>query len=209
MIGKAKMNKALLARFFGCCLLALTLIVSGCITTDTPPPPTTHSNGPSQSDYLQVGDRLRIGFSGLNLTDSPLPSAPMDVQITDSGNVSLPLVGGIKAAGKTIGQLEVDIRDAYVPKLYRNLNVSVTTERFYFVGGEVKNPSRQLYLGGVTVLRAIQTAGDFTDFADRKHVLLVRANGEKHEVNCKKALNDRNLDLPVFPGDTITVPRGL
>ncbi len=145
-------------------------------------------------------------FSGLR---TEFEMMPHEEQINESGNISLPLIGSIKSAGKTLGQLQMDIQNAYVPKYYKNLNISVTAERFYFVGGEVRSPNRYPYLSGVTVLQAIQSASDFTDFADRKHVQLKRANGKIEIVNCKKALNDPKLDLPVYPSDTITVPRGL
>ncbi len=153
-------------------------------------------------NVLHVGDRIKIAFGTTELQGQ-------EHQISDTGTVTLPLIGAIKVAERTIEQVEEDIRNSYVPKYFKHLNVTVIADRYFFVGGEVKVPSRYPYLSGVTVLLAIQTAGDFTDFADRKHVILVRANGKKETINCKKALHDRKLDLPVYPGDSITVPRGL
>ena len=77
----------------------------------------------------------------------------------------------------------------------------------FYVGGEVKNQGRISYIGPITVLKAIQSAGDFTDFAQRKRVKLTRLNGKTETINCIKAREDPRLDLPVFPGDTIHVPR--
>jgi protein involved in polysaccharide export with SLBB domain len=74
------------------------------------------------------------------------------------------------------------------------------------VGGEVRNPARQIYFGdGMTVLKAIDTASGFTDFANRDKIELRRANGQKFTIKWKKALQDPKLDLPVFPNDQITV----
>src|SRR5438309_8795666 len=90
-------------------------------------------------------------------------------------------------------------------------NRSVVTvkldERFYFVGGEIKVPNRQQYAGPTTVLGAIKAAGGFTDFANKNKVQLRRANGEIHIVDCKKAVQDTKLDLPVHPNDQVFVTK--
>jgi len=78
----------------------------------------------------------------------------------------------------------------------------------FYVDGEVKSPGPKLYMGQpVTVLKAIASAGDFTDFAKRTKVTLTRLNGKKQTINCDKARKDPRLDAPVYPGDTIHVPR--
>jgi polysaccharide export outer membrane protein len=106
--------------------------------------------------------------------------------------------------------LERDIRDAYVPAIFVSLTVTVRTDmRWFFVDGEVKQPSKQPYNGVMTVLRAITSAGGFTDFANRKKIELRRQDGQRFFINYKAALNDPTLDLPVYPNDQIIVPRGI
>ena len=68
-------------------------------------------------------------------------------------------------------------------------------------------PGRQPYLGPTTVLRAIASCGDFTDFAKKQKVRLTHANGKSVIVNCIKAQDHPELDPPVYPGDRIHVPR--
>ena len=81
-------------------------------------------------------------------------------------------------------------------------------EVFYFVDGEVKMPGRQPWVGELTVTQAIESVGGFSDDARMpRRVLLVRANGTKVVVDCKKAREDARWDPKVFPGDKITVPR--
>jgi protein involved in polysaccharide export with SLBB domain len=95
-----------------------------------------------------------------------------------------------------------------VPKYYKYLTVTITPMlQFYFVGGEVRSPGRYEHVGKMTVRKALQSAGDFTDFANKKKVKLTRTTGEKHTINAIKALNNPELDLEVLPGDTIHVPR--
>jgi serine/threonine protein kinase len=78
---------------------------------------------------------------------------------------------------------------------------------FYYVSGEVRTPSRRAYDSRVTLLQAITSAGDFTDFADKESVRLTRADGHSELINCLKALEDPSLDPDIRAGDTIHVGR--
>jgi polysaccharide export outer membrane protein len=154
---------------------------------------------------LRVGDLIIISFS-----DQVNPPPRQEVHIPDSGIITLPYNVQVKAAGKTTTQLEREIRDAYVPGIFVNLTVTVRTDlRSFFVDGEVKQPGRQNYTGVMTILRAIGTAGGFTDFANRRKIELRRQNGQKFMINYKEALNNPTLDIPVFPNDLIVVPRSI
>jgi polysaccharide export outer membrane protein len=161
------------------------------------------------ADQLHVGETVIVTLFGAPPEeDSQSASPDHEVAIKEDGTISLPLIGDVQAAGKTPGQLQNDIHDLYVPKYYVRLTVTVKSQdRVFYVGGEVKTPGRQLYVGLTTVTKAIQSAGDFTDFANKRKVWLIRANGEKIKVNCKEALEDPSKDPPVYPGDQIQVPR--
>ena len=149
-----------------------------------------------------VGDLITVKFSGVSeqLT-------PHEEHIKDDGTITLPLIGAVKAVGKTSGELQTEIHGLYVPTYYKRLTITVTGEqRVYYVGGQVRQPGRQVYIGKTTVTKAIQSAGDFTDFAAKTRVLLTRADGKTLTVNCIKAAKDPSLDLEVYPGDKIEVP---
>jgi polysaccharide export outer membrane protein len=122
--------------------------------------------------------------------------------------VTLPYNVQINAVGKTTGELQTEIRNRYVPDYYVNLTVNVKAEeRFYYVDGEVKIPSRQPYLGEMTVMRAIASAGGFTEFANKSKIELRRANGETLRINSSKVRSNPKLDPQVFPNDQIVVPK--
>jgi polysaccharide export outer membrane protein len=159
-----------------------------------------------KGDRFVAGDQVTVKFSG---TVDQIP--PHEERIKDDGTITLPLIGAVKAEGKTPGELQKEIHDRYVPDLYRRLTITVQGEqRFYYVGGQVKNPGRQFYVGATTVTKAIQSAGDFTDFAAKTRVELTRPGGRKDVIDCIKATKDPSLDLEVYPGDKINVPqRGL
>jgi Periplasmic protein involved in polysaccharide export len=154
---------------------------------------------------LRVGDNLKI-----ILSDIPILVAPFEQRIKEDGTIVLIENKKFTAAGKTRSELEKEIHDTYVPKFFVKMTVFVEWEKqsqFYYVGGEVKHPDRQVYISRITVLKAIQSAGDFTDFAKKSKIQLTRADGRKLFVNYNKALKDPRLDPEVYPGDTITVPR--
>ena len=162
-----------------------------------PPPPPTGTMGP----VLRVQDMVTIEWF-----DTPSPIPQFKERIREDGKLILPLNVTVQAAGRTTAQLQDDIRSAYVPKYYHHLTISVKTdERVYFVGGEVRVPNRQFYQEGITVLRAVDTAGGFSDFANRKNIELRRSNGEIIKVDWKKAMKNPKLDPVVYPNDQIIV----
>ena len=157
-------------------------------------------------ELIRIGETLTVTFSGLP------PSAAIPEfrdRVKDDGSIILPLGVKVDAAGRTAGQLQQSIEAAYVPRYFKRLTVSVKNEeRFFYVGGEVRQPNRQPYAGAsLTVLQAVASAGGFTEFADKRRVSLQRVNGQQYEINCVKALKNHNLDLPVYPGDSINVPK--
>ena len=97
----------------------------------------------------------------------------------------------------------------YVPKFYLRLTVTIKTEdRFFSVGGEVRTPNRQVYIGEMTLLKAITAAAGFTEFADKKRIEIIRTNRKKEKVDWYKAQeNPTKYDVPIYPGDQIHVPR--
>jgi protein involved in polysaccharide export with SLBB domain len=149
----------------------------------------------------------------VELTGIPDPMQPFLRDIKEDGTINLPFIGNILAAGRTPSQLEKDIKAAYEPKWFLHVNITVTpVARFFYVMGQVTGSAgsgRITYAGPITVLGAISAAGDFTPFADKKHVQITRGDGKIQIVNCVKALKYPELDLPVYPGDKIMVPRRL
>jgi polysaccharide export outer membrane protein len=158
-----------------------------------------------EPEVLRVGDSLTVTF-----IDTPTVIPPFQEKIKEDGTITLTLNQLFKADGKTRGDLEKEIRARYVPDYFKYLTVTVTPDvntRWYYVDGEVKTPSRQNYISRITVLKAIASAGGFTDFANKKKVKLTRVDGRTQTVNCVKALDKPSLDPEVYPGDKIHVPR--
>ncbi|MGA2748180.1 MAG: polysaccharide biosynthesis/export family protein [Verrucomicrobiota bacterium] len=195
--------------------LAVAAVLAGCGTDKrpaqraTPPGMQTQPPGanPMVVDPLRVGDKIRIALVGM-----PDSKEPTEQEVKDDGTVSVDFIGRIKAEGKTPGELQKEIQELLVPKYFTHLTVLVdTVARWIYVSGEITmsgmGGGRVLYSGPITVTRAIAAAGDFSPFANKKHVRLTRVDKTVIIVNCKEALENPNLDPPVFPGDQIYVPR--
>jgi polysaccharide export outer membrane protein len=204
-----------------CGLPLAAIFLAGCSSTDSPafsdttnPPamtsqsangsPTANTTDPEVARF-QVGDTVTVNLSGL-----PNPIDPHTEPIKEDGTITMPDIGHVQAAGKTAGELQNDIYTNYVPRLYLHLTVTVSTgDRVYYVRGQVNKPDRLIYVGETTVTKAITSAGDFTDFANRRNVLLIRANGQQIKVNCNKVLAGEAPDPPVYPGDQIVVKKSI
>jgi polysaccharide export outer membrane protein len=167
--------------------------------------PAATSGGAPEVEVLGVGSSLTI-----ILLDTPTPIPPFEGKIKEDGTITLTLNQLFTAAGKTPGALEQEIRGRYVPKYFKYMTVAIRQDKdtlWYYVDGEVKAPNRYIYTSRITVLKAITSASGFTDFANKKKVKLTRADGRTQIVNCVKARENPNLDLEVYPGDKIYVPR--
>lgn len=156
------------------------------------------------SDEIRPGDTLTI-----SLVDIPEPVTDKEYPVRVDGTITLPLNVTVKAAGMKFAELESEIRKSYVPRLYTRLTAIVRPGiRYYTVGGEVKQPNRQIYVGQTTALRAIISCGDFTEFANRRKVEIIRADGSREIFDANRARKDPSkFDRAICPGDAIYVPR--
>jgi protein involved in polysaccharide export with SLBB domain len=214
-------RKWILQGLLVCGLPLAAFFFAGCASTDGPAfsdttnPPAMTSQSATGSPtaiitdpevaHFHVGDTVTVNLTGL-----PNQIDPHTEPIKEDGTITMPDIGHVQAAGKTAGELQNTIHDLYVPKYYLHVTVTVSTgDRIYYVRGEVKQPGRLIYAGETTVTKAITSAGDFTDFANRSNVLLIRANGQQVKVNCKKVLNGDEPDPAVYPNDQIVVKKSI
>ena len=158
-----------------------------------------------EHNLIRKGDAMTIQLSGV----PPSDQASYPVKVDDNGNISMPLIGNVKAAGTTTANLKNTIEDLYKTKrIYTSPNITIYTmqERYVSVLGEVRNPLQIPYSRDLTVLSAIAHAGGFTDYANRSKCKLLR--GDKViEFNSKEILKDPRKDIPLIAGDRIQIDR--
>ncbi len=192
--------------------LMLAVFVTGCETTggaaaSAPVPSTASDPNALGPDLLRAGDRIRIVIS-----DIPDATLPTEQQVPEDGKLTLPKGVEINLLGKKRTDIEKEIQDIYVNqrRIYRRMSVII--ERLSLsisIGGEVRSAGPIAYLGDMTVTKAINAAGGFTEYADRTSVIVTRANRQQLIINVKKALSDPKLDVPMYPGDSIYVKRSI
>jgi polysaccharide biosynthesis/export protein len=135
--------------------------------------------------------------------------------VRPDGKISLPLVGDVVASGLTAKMLQVQITkvlETYVRKPEVTVILQEANSHRFNILGEVERPGSYLLTTNMTVLDAIAVAGGFRDFAKVTKIYVLRKtlNGSSERIpfNYKNALRGktRDLDLQLFPGDTIVVP---
>lgn len=138
-----------------------------------------------------------------------------DVVVRPDGKISLPLLNDVVALGLTPEQLRVKIADA-AAKFIEAPNVMVIVKdiksRMVSITGEVSKSGPYAINGPMTVLQLISLAGGLQEFADRKHISIIRVeNGQpvsylfNYEEVVKKRKNlKQNIQLK--PGDQVVVP---
>lgn len=128
-------------------------------------------------DYrLQSGDTLEVSVVGL-------PDFATTVAVDVDGNVSLPLVGPLPAAGRTIEEVRGSLQGilpskALTRRIYdgtevqtaiapEEIIVRVTQYRPIYVGGDVERPGAQAFQPGKTARQALVDAGGFNILRSR------------------------------------------
>jgi polysaccharide export outer membrane protein len=138
-----------------------------------------------------------------------------DVVVRPDGKISLPLLNDVVALGLTPEQLRVKIADG-AAKFIEDPNVMVIVKdiksRMVSITGEVGKSGPYAINGPMTVLQLISLAGGLQEFADKKHISIIRVeNGQPvsylfnyDEVVKKRKNLKQNIQLK--PGDQVVVP---
>jgi len=180
-------------------VLLAALLLSGCSDSLPSKEAPMKVNAPGQEYKLEPGNQIRVTvFNETTLSG--------DFIVDPSGNVSLPLVGNVPAAGITARTLADRIGNKLIQgSLLREPQVSVETLTFrpFYVLGEVRQPGEFPYTPGVTVLSAIARAGGYDYRARENRVLLVRQEGGE------QVSYFATEQTPLLPGDIVKVTERL
>ena len=162
-------------------------------------------------DVLRVGDRVVVVSDHEGDSEKDYRQ-----RINERGEIVLWFGERFSAAGRTTEELRQEILSRCIPKHFAQLDVRVQQpDSGYYVGGALKSPCSivRLHLPDstlkappVTVLKAIDNAGPFSEFADWRRIKLWRADGTTTIVDGIKARKYPKLDLPLREGDFVYVP---
>jgi polysaccharide export outer membrane protein len=141
------------------------------------------------------------------------PDLTSTLPVRPDGNISLPLLNDVQAAGLTPMQLAAAITERlkkYIGDPRVTVVVKEINSKKIYVTGEVQHTGGLQMQPGMTVLQALADAG-FTQFANTKRIYVLRTeNGveQKIPVNYKRLVKGQagSQDIVLKPGDTIVVP---
>lgn len=178
------------------------------------PPPTVFKEVPSapgpgpitQSDYI-IGpqDNLEINvFQVMDLTKT--------VRVESSGMILLPLIGQVRASGRTVKDLSDEIAQKLGEKYVKDPLVTVTVmesaSQKVTVDGAVTQPGIYPISGNTTLSQAVALARGTIEDANLRQVAVFRNEGEKRmaAVFDLSAIRAGRLpDPPVYANDVIVV----
>jgi len=159
------------------------------------------TNGPAHAQIIAVDDIVRVSFGGL-----PIKLPAVSQKAGTNGAITLHFKQRFDVVGRTIQDIERDIRNRYVPVYFANLNPLIrllkSDDIFYFEG-----IARPCSIAG-TVSEVVTPIGGFTDFSNglnETQIQLIRADGHEQILRYNQVRKDPKLDPEILPGDRIYI----
>ncbi len=143
---------------------------------------------------LAAGDRLKLDvFREKDLSG--------EYTVNDEGNLAMPMIGTIKAAGKTLPDLRQELGGMLSEGFVRDARITleVVSYRPIYILGEVQKPGEYTFSEGMSVFALVAKAGGFTYRANQSVVHIRHANE-----STERAYRVTS-GAAVVPGDTIRI----
>ncbi|HVB55177.1 MAG TPA: polysaccharide biosynthesis/export family protein [Candidatus Acidoferrales bacterium] len=164
---------------------------------------------PFRTYRIEPGDQLNISFY-------LSPEFNQVLTVRPDGGISMPVVGNVRAEGRTPKEFENALDELYSHEL-KDPRVTVRLDKspgqVVYVEGQVGKPGAVPLHPGMTAFQAIAASGGMTDAAGAGKVLLIRrdacgnAHGERLKLNEVLNQKDNQEDVALLPADIVMVPR--
>ena len=171
------------------------------------PPPEVLSAAPNavQAEY-------RIGpLDVLDVSVFQVPDLSQTVKVSASGEIGMPLIGAVQAAGKTVAELEKEIKTKLEAKYLQSAQVSVfvkeANSQQVTVDGAVMKPGMVPLSGQTTLLQTVALAGGLARGANARGIVVFRTVHQKKMVAKfdLRAIRAGTAEDPVLYGGDIVV----
>ena len=139
-----------------------------------------------------------------------------DFIVRPDGRISMNLINEVQAAGKTCQELGNTIAERlkageFMKNPSVNVQVIEVRSKKYYINGEVNKPGQYYLVMPTTVLEALNNAGGFKDFANKKKIKILRTTPEglkEFPFDYNSVIKGKKLEENIFlkPGDQIIVP---
>lgn len=144
-----------------------------------------------------------------------VPELNITVRVSENGDITLPLLGTIKAGGLSRFQLEKRMAGLLERSYLKNAQVTVFIKEYQSkkvsVIGAVKNPGNYDLIGKQSLLQLISLAGGLTEGAAGR-IIVIRQYKNGKSASLKIDLDDllmngnADLNIPLNPGDIVNIP---
>jgi polysaccharide export outer membrane protein len=184
----------------------LILLLAGC--GDNPPVvyPTV---APFDDTKLALGpgDKLELTiFYGTNETKATY-------SLDSSGQMEVRFIGSVAAGGKTMREVQEEIRsrlaDGYLKDPVVSLTVVEINSLKCSVFGQVAKSGTIKFTPGMTIIEAIAQSGGFSPLARKNMVKVTRTlegKKETYKVPVEMIAEGKRPNFPMMPGDEVFVP---
>lgn len=177
---------------------------------EAPKPPSTI--GPDTTSLPIDPKSYVIGVEDiLKITVWREPDLSKAVGVRPDGKISMTFIGDVQAAGLTPERLTAQLKDAY-KETVKNPEILVellqVNSKHYSITGGINRPGTYPLILPTTIFEALNQAGGFKEFANKKDIKILRGteilhfNWEGYTKGDKKA---RAQNVAMMPGDTIIV----
>lgn len=150
---------------------------------------------------LQVGDELEISvWEQKDLATK--------AQIRENGTFSFPLIGNIRAANRSLQEIEKEVQERLDKDFIVNPQVTARLSGAKFTMlGEVTTPGLYNYEGTVDLLSAISQAGGVTKAASNQADIIRDQSGKKLSIrmNLDAVFRGTETNLTILPRDAIMI----
>lgn len=179
-----------------CFALIASLSLGACATTDVLPAGDGGYAVDVGHEYkLGPGDKVHVNVYGEDALSG-------DFLVANNGGIALPLIGDVRAGGLTLASFQTAIQDKLTETgMVRAPRVSadVIAYRPFYILGEVNKPGQYPFSIGLTVTKAVATAGGFTYRANNRQVFITR------EGSTSETPVSVTAATPIGPGDTVRI----
>ena len=132
------------------------------------------------------------------------------VAVHQDGKFTMPLVGDLPAGGKTPLEVQDMLSDSlkkYVTRPLVTVTVQEVGSKRYYMDGLIARPGEYALIVPTTILEAISKAGGCGDFANVKHIYVLRGN-KRIYFNLKDVIKGKHMEQNILiqSGDYIVVP---
>ena len=160
---------------------------------------------PSAEYRIGVGDKLDVRV--FQVADLSFEELVVDT----SGNINLPLIGAVRSAGRTAGEMSTDIAERLAAQYLRDPQVTVTVKEAasqkITVDGAVTKPGVYEMRGSTSLLQAVAMAEGPTRVADLTKVAVFRSIDGRRSVAIfdLSAIRQGRASDPQVLGDDVIV----